>query len=89
MGLPATTVSSIVNRLDRRTHIRRVPNALDARSYLIELTPAGRKALRAADKLFRPVLSQVQAGLDRPTADVRNVLAAVTDAARQADADRP
>ena len=89
MGLPPTTMSSILNRLDTRGHINRVPNVLDARSYTVELTPAGRQALAGADKLFRPVLAQVQAALDRPVSDVREALAAITAAARKTDTTEP
>src|SRR5689334_6739168 len=41
LGMSATTVSAMVDRLVQKGHIRRVPNPDDGRSYFIELTPAG------------------------------------------------
>jgi DNA-binding MarR family transcriptional regulator len=41
LGLPLTTASDAVRRLEARGDVRRRPNPDDGRSYLFELTPAG------------------------------------------------
>jgi DNA-binding MarR family transcriptional regulator len=80
MALPPTTVSSTVARLERRGHVRRVPNPADARSYRIRLTAAGLAAHAAAGALFAPVLSTVEAALSLPPDQARAALAAINSA---------
>ena len=82
MSIPATTVSSIVARLERRRHARRTPNPEDARSYRIQLTPTGQRAHSGAAKLFLPVLAAIEAALTLPVAEARSALAAIDSAAR-------
>jgi DNA-binding MarR family transcriptional regulator len=41
LGMPLTTASDIVRRLEGRRHVRRKPNPDDRRSFLFELTAAG------------------------------------------------
>ena len=45
-GIPLTTLRDNIQRLVDRGLARRVPNPDDARSYLLELTPAGRAMTR-------------------------------------------
>ena len=59
MSAPATTVSSYVKRFEAKGHLERSPNPDDGRSYLLHLTPAGRRAHAAAGKLFLPMLDRV------------------------------
>lgn len=70
LAAPATTVTSQIKRLDARGHLERRANPDDGRSYLLGLTAEGRRAHRAAAKLFAPVLARVEAALgdDGPTA---------------------
>jgi len=42
-GYHKSTMSSILNRLEKRGHLRRVINDKDKRSFLVELTPEGRR----------------------------------------------
>ena len=74
MAAPATTVSSYLKRFESRGHVAREPNPDDRRSYLIRLTPAGRRAHRAAVALFRPVRGQVADALAEHDGDVREAL---------------
>jgi DNA-binding MarR family transcriptional regulator len=80
MALPATTVSSIVARLERRGHVRRAPNPGDARSYRIQLTEPGMAAHAAAAGFFMPVLARVESALGSGAAEARAVLAVIRDA---------
>ncbi len=43
LGMPLTTASDIVRRLEARKHVKRRPNPEDGRSWLFELTPAGNR----------------------------------------------
>ena len=85
MSAPPTTMSSYVKRLEGRGHLERDRNPGDGRSYLLRLTPAGRRAHQAAGKAFLPVLGHVVAALDRHEPSVRRALARLREAL---DADR-
>lgn len=74
MAAPATTVSSYVKRFEARGHITREPNPDDRRSYRIRITPAGRRAYRAAAGLFVPIRTQVADALAEQDSDVREAL---------------
>ena len=41
LGMPLTTASDVVRRLEGRGHVRRRPNPDDGRSFLFELTARG------------------------------------------------
>lgn len=74
MAAPPTTVSSYVKRFEARGHVDREPNPADGRSYRITLTPAGRRAHRAAAELFMPMRTRVEDGLGTRATDVRDAL---------------
>lgn len=74
MAAPATTVSSYVKRFEGRGHVVREPNPADGRSYLIRLTPEGRRAHTAATHLFMPLREKVTAALGRSETGVREAL---------------
>jgi len=82
MSAPATTVSSYVKRFERRGHVRRVANADDGRSYLLQLTANGRRTHRAAGELFLPVLERVGEQLGTRASRTRQELRAVHQAVR-------
>ena len=91
MAAPPTTVSSYVKRFEARGHVQREPNPADRRSYRIKLTPAGRRAYRAAAALFRPLRSRVEESLGAREEGVREALIALRtalDEVRDAPADR-
>jgi MarR family transcriptional regulator, organic hydroperoxide resistance regulator len=46
-GIRSTTLTSVLDRLERRGHITRSPRPGDRRGVLIELTPSGRQAAAA------------------------------------------
>jgi DNA-binding MarR family transcriptional regulator len=87
MSAPPTTVSSYVKRFEARGHVTREKNPDDGRSYLIRLTPAGRKAHRAAGIRFLPALDAVVASLGTREPTVKRGLEhlkGAVDAAREA-----
>jgi DNA-binding MarR family transcriptional regulator len=66
-----STLTGVLNRLERRGLVTRTPNPTDRRSVLVELTPAGRGAATRVDAAF----AAVEASL--PADDVRRVLTAL------------
>ena len=74
MSAPATTVSSYVKRFEARGHVRRDRNPNDGRSFVLRMTPAGRRAHRAAGAAFLPVLERVVAALGEGEKSVREAL---------------
>ena len=75
MSAPLTTMSSYVKRLEGRGHLKRERNPDDGRSYVLTLTPAGRRAHRAAGARFIPVLEQIVTQLGTREPSVRQALA--------------
>lgn len=74
MAAPPTTVSSSMKRFERRGHIERVTNPDDGRSYLVRLTPAGRRIHREAGERFAPVLTAVEEQLGTGVGEIHRRL---------------
>jgi len=84
LGMPPTTLSSRLARLERRRQIRRRPNPEDGRSSLIELTKTGEKNVLAAMPALRGSLSLVAEHLDYPLEELDLALDRLEDALRAA-----
>jgi DNA-binding MarR family transcriptional regulator len=79
--MPLSTVIFRVKRLEGRGHAERVPNPDDGRSFLIRLTPEGRRLLDEARPVFRDYAEAVEARLGRDrVASLTSALAALRDA---------
>lgn len=65
LQLPLSTVIFRVRRLERRGHAERIDNPDDGRSFLIRLTPPGRRLLAKARPRFRRYAEAVEARLGR------------------------
>jgi DNA-binding MarR family transcriptional regulator len=63
LGMAQPTVSAWIKRLTDEGQIERRPHPTDGRSYLLEVTAAGRRALQAAFPLFGAALAKVEAAL--------------------------
>ena len=87
MSAPPTTISSYVKRLEGRGHLSRDRNPGDGRSYLLRLTPAGRRAHQAAGAAFLPVLQRVVDRLGRREPGIRRSLASLREAIDDLGAD--
>lgn len=74
MAAPPTTVSSYLKRFESRGHVVRERNPDDGRSFTVRLTPAGRRAHRAATEAFLPVLTSVLEALGTREPAVRRAL---------------
>jgi len=81
LGMPLSTVIFRVKRLERRGHAERVPNPEDGRSFLIRLTPKGKRLLDRARPAFRDYAEAVETrlGSKRVTA-LRTALVELRDA---------
>lgn len=62
-GLPPTTLSAVLDRLERRKLVRRTPNARDRRSTLIVPTPLGRRRIAEISSLLTDVEKRVAGGV--------------------------
>jgi DNA-binding MarR family transcriptional regulator len=65
LGMPLSTVIFRVNRLEQRGHAERTPNPEDGRSFLIRLTPKGKRLLDRARPAFRDYAEAVEKRLGR------------------------
>ena len=84
LGMPLTTMSAAVRRIERRGHLRRVPNPADGRSHLLELTPAGVEAVEAAFPAFDAALTRLRKALGDDCDAVAAGLARFDEALRRA-----
>jgi DNA-binding MarR family transcriptional regulator len=65
LDMPLSTVIFRVRRLERRGHSERIDNPDDGRSFLIRLTPQGRRLLNQARPRFRRYAEGVEARLGK------------------------
>lgn len=94
LEMPLSTVLFRLRGLERRGHAERIENPHDGRSFLMRLTPAGKKLLDAARPRFRAYAEAVEArlgsdrvaGLRDELVALRSAIAAEVDARRRADA---
>jgi DNA-binding MarR family transcriptional regulator len=81
LDLPLSTVTFRVRRLERRGHAERIDNPADGRSYLVRLTPDGRKLLNKARPRFRSYAEAVESRLgSRKTTALRERLTELREA---------
>ena len=64
LGMPPTTLSSYLRRLEARRQIRRRPNPEDGRSTLLEVTKIGRRNVVAAFPALQGSIARVHERLD-------------------------
>jgi DNA-binding MarR family transcriptional regulator len=94
LGMPPTTLSSYLRRLEARHQIRRHPNPEDGRSVLLEVTKAGDRNVVAAFPALQGSIARVHErldyspkeldlALDRLEDSLRAVLARPDEAARR------
>jgi DNA-binding MarR family transcriptional regulator len=65
LGMPLTTASDAVRRLESRGHVRRRPNPEDGRSFLFELTARGNREWRRGWGALRRIDERLAGELDR------------------------
>ena len=76
LGMPLTTASDVVRRLEARGHVRRRPNPDDGRSFLFELSARGDREWRRGWGAIQRILE----GLDVDHDEMRDALTQLNDA---------
>jgi DNA-binding MarR family transcriptional regulator len=74
MAARPTTVSSHVQRMERRGHLERERSTEDRRSHVLRLTTSGREAHARAASLFTPALDLVRSRLGGEEDEVHSAL---------------
>ena len=82
LGMPATTLSSYLGRLEARRQIRRRPNPQDGRSSLLEMTKLGDRNVLAAFPALQGSIARVHERLDYPPRELDLALDRLEDALR-------
>jgi DNA-binding MarR family transcriptional regulator len=85
LGMPLTTASDAVRRLEDRGHAARRPNPADGRSQLLELTEAGDAAWHAG----WPALQRIDAALGAELGDAEPIRQALERLAAALEAALP
>lgn len=83
-GMPATTVSGVLRRLEERGFVERRPHPDDGRSVLVALTDDGQAATAVAHEEFDRIRAQVETHLGDQLPSVRARLQDLDDAVRAA-----
>lgn len=87
LGITTGGASKLIDRIEAAGFCRRRPNPDDRRSSLLELTPAGRKVLQAADRAFDDELKRRLGGLaPKAVEQLLSTLTRLRATGRQVDA---
>jgi DNA-binding MarR family transcriptional regulator len=65
LGMPLTTASDVVRRLEADDRVRRTPNPDDGRSFLFELTARGDREWRRGWGALQRIDAALDKGVDR------------------------
>jgi DNA-binding MarR family transcriptional regulator len=88
LGIPPTTISVYIGRFVERGIARRLPNPADGRSYLVELTDAGRDVIKYVAPRMRREHEALMAASELSFEDLMRALGALEEAGKKAlDAD--
>lgn len=68
-GMPPTTIRDYVRRLAERGDVRKVANPDDGRSYLLVLTPKGRRLVDRGRPAVAAAFARLRPRLERPADD--------------------
>ena len=82
LSISTASVSKLVNSIEASGYCRRRPNPGDRRSSIIELTPAGRRALAPATKTFEAEL-ELRLGSARHERALKQFMASLDTLARE------
>jgi len=64
LGIVPTTLSAIIDRLVRKGQVRKVGHPEDGRSYVLELTPAGRRTNQRNGRRLERALARLREELE-------------------------
>jgi DNA-binding MarR family transcriptional regulator len=74
LGMPLTTMSDVVRRLEKREALVRRPHPADGRSQLLELSAEGDREWRAGWPALQKATEAIVTRLEAPEDDVRDAL---------------
>jgi DNA-binding MarR family transcriptional regulator len=66
LGMPLTTASDVMRRLESRKDVRRMPNPEDGRSFLFELTARGDREWKRGWGALQRINEALLAQIDEP-----------------------
>jgi DNA-binding MarR family transcriptional regulator len=69
VGSPPTTLTSVLDRLERRGHVSRNRHPSDRRAVVVELTPSGRRAAASVRRAITRLEQHLLGGLDAASTD--------------------
>lgn len=84
VGYRLTTISDIVQRLEQAGRVKRKPNPLDGRSYLVSTSARGEQLLEKAGPAFERALAAIESELERPLAEIDEAVDALKEATKRA-----
>jgi DNA-binding MarR family transcriptional regulator len=87
LGMPPTTLSATLRRLESAGAVRRRRNPTDGRSVLLELTAAGKRRWHSGWPGLRASVDKVGAELEQPVPEIMSALEELERALRAALAD--
>ena len=82
LGIAPTTLSAIIERLVRKQQVRRVRHPEDGRSYVLELTAAGKKTNTRNGRRFYDALQRLRAHLEVDPEEILGALRQLEDGLR-------
>ena len=88
-GMPATTIRDYVREVVARGDVRKAGNPEDGRSYLLELTPQGRKLIEAGRPALARAFAKLEPQLKRSAAEYIETTVELRLALRATLADQP
>jgi len=88
LGMPPTTLSALLNRLEDRGQVRRMRDRGDGRRFILELTARGRRTRQRNLERFPTWLQRVQDHLGADPESVLDAMRKLEDALRRALADQ-
>jgi DNA-binding MarR family transcriptional regulator len=83
LGLSATTLSAMIERLVAKGEVRRVPKEGDGRSYLLELTPQGKATNARNAQRFAVELEGLRANLEGDPDEILDAMRVLETALRR------
>jgi MarR family transcriptional regulator, organic hydroperoxide resistance regulator len=69
IGSPPTTLTSVLDRLERRGHVTRNPHPTDRRALVVGLTPSGRRGAASIRRAITRLEKHLLGGLDAASVD--------------------
>lgn len=83
LGMPPTTLSSVIDSLVKKGHVRRVPNPEDGRSYLLQLTAKGKAVNADNASRFEHMVADLRSELELDEQEILATMRSLEEAMRR------